>query len=74
MKIENNNLIIDEPLSDENVEELIIALKQKEIQIVKINNDEVSSGIVQALWCSGKKIETESLFLSKFFENVKVVS
>jgi hypothetical protein len=74
MKIENNNLIIDEPLSDENVEELIIALKQKEIQIVKIDNDEVSSGIVQALWCSGKKIETESLFLSKFFENVKVVS
>ena len=74
MKIENNNLIIDEPLSDENVEELIIALKQREIQIVKIDNDEVSSGIVQALWCSGKKIETESLFLSKFFENVKVVS
>jgi len=74
MKIENNNLIIDETLSDENVEELIIALKQKEIQIVKIDNDEVSSGIVQALWCSGKKIETESLFLSKFFENVKVVS
>jgi len=74
MKIENNVLIIDEALNDEKIEELMVALNQDEIDTIKIENDELSSGIVQVLWCSQKKIDVESEFLSKFFENVKVAS
>ena len=73
MKIENNILIIDEALNDEQIEELIVAINQDEIDTIKIINDELSSGIVQALWCSGKKVDVDSDFLSKFFDNVKRV-
>jgi len=73
MKIDNNILIIDEALNDEQIEELIVAINQDEIDTIKVENDELSSGIVQALWCSGKKVDIESEFLSKFFDNVKRV-
>ena len=73
MKIDNNILIIDEVLNDEQIEELIVAINQDEIDTIKVENDELSSGIVQSLWCSGKKVDVESEFLSKFFDNVKRV-
>ena len=74
MKIENNILIIDENISDENIEEFITYLNQEGIEKVQLKTEEISSGIIQALWCSKKKIETNSEFLNHFFENVKVVS
>ena len=74
MKIDNNVLIIDEALNDENIEELILAVNQDEIDTVNVLNDELSSGILQVLWCSGKIIDVESEFLSKFFDNVKGIN
>jgi ABC-type xylose transport system substrate-binding protein len=72
MKIEGDKLFIDEALTDENVEEFLLALSQDDIKKVIIKNDDLSSGIIQAIWCSGKEVEVSG-FLSKFFENVEVV-
>jgi len=72
MRIENNCLIIDEPLGDDKIEELVVALKQDEIEMIELQSDDISSGILQVLWCSKKKVEVEG-FLSKFFDNVKVI-
>lgn len=74
MKIENEVLIIDDVLRDEDVEEFSTALSQEQIKKVVIENDDISSSIVQALWCKSKEkeIEVESEFLKLFFENVMV--
>jgi hypothetical protein len=72
MKIEGDKLFIDEALTDENVEEFLLALSQDDIKKVIIKNEDLSSGIIQVIWCSGKEVEVSG-FLSKFFENVEVV-
>ena len=47
------------------------SLSQEGIEKVEVQNPDISAGIIQALWCSGKKIDVEDEFLSKFFDNVK---
>ena len=73
MRIDNNILIIDEVLEDENIQEFYEATKQDEIEIIRVEAENISAGAVQILWNlkERKKIEIESEFLSKFFENVK---
>jgi len=73
MKIENDTLVIDESLMDEQIEEFLVAINQEEIQKISIQTEDVSASIIQAIWCSKKNVEVDSEFLSKFFENVKVV-
>ena len=73
MRIDNNILIIDEVLEDENIQEFYEATKQDEIEIIRVEAENISAGAVQILWNlkERKKIVIESEFLSKFFENVK---
>ena len=70
MKIENEKLIIDEPMRDEQIEEFLTTLSQDQIQKIVIENDDIASSIVQAIWCAKKQTEVKSTFLQPFFENV----
>ena len=70
MHIENEKLVIDEPLRDEQIEEFVTTLSQDQIQKVVIENEDIASSIVQAIWCSRKETEVKSAFLEHFFENV----
>ena len=74
MKIENDTLIIDEPLDDDALEETKIAISQDGIKTISVENDDISTSIVQLLWCvsEDKKIEIQSEFLDNFFTNVKI--
>ena len=71
MRLENGVLIVDGSLTDENIDEFMASLSQEGIERVEVQNPDISAGIIQALWCSGKKIDVEDEFLSKFFDNVK---
>ena len=75
MKIEENTLIIDQPLDDDALDDTASAINQKEIEVIRIEDDNLSSSIVQLLWCASKdkKIEIQSEFLNNFFTNVKSV-
>jgi hypothetical protein len=75
MKIEENTLIIDQPLDDDALEEISATVDQEKIKIIKVENDNLSSSIIQLLWCASKdkKIEIQSEFLNNFFTNVKSV-
>ena len=70
MKIEDKTLIIDEPISNEQAEEFLVAVNQDEIEKIVIEDDRLDAAIYQILWCSNKKIETNSDFADKFFEQV----
>ena len=73
MKIEENTLIIDQPLDDDALEEISATVDQEKIKIIKVENDNLSSSIIQLLWCASndKKIEILSSFLDNFFTNVQ---
>jgi len=72
MKIEDNKLLIDTPMSEDDVEELLAAIKQSQIDEIVVENDDLHASIVQALWCakSNKKVTIQSDFLKPFFEHV----
>ncbi len=70
MKIEDKVLIIDEPISNEQAEEFLAAVNQEEIEKIVIEDDRLDAAIYQILWCSGKKVETESRFADRLFEQV----
>jgi len=72
MSIEEEKLIIDSPMSDEDIEEFLVTLSQEQIQKVIIKNDDIASSIIQAIWCSKKEVKVKSEFLKPFFENVVV--
>ena len=73
MRIENNVLIVDDILEDDDVAEFYEATKQDEIEVIRVEAENISAGAVQILWNlkDNKKIEIEGEFLKKFFENVK---
>ena len=50
MRIDNNILIIDDILEDENVTEFYEATKQDEIEIIRVEAENISAGAVQILW------------------------
>jgi len=72
MSIEEEKLIIDSAMSDEDIEEFLVTISQEQIKKVIIKNDDISSSIIQAIWCSKKDVEVESEFLKPFFENIVV--
>ena len=73
MKVEDKELIIDSATSDEDIQSLQDILSQNEIDKIVIENEDISAGIIQVLWCSKKEIATKSLFLKKIFENVEAI-
>lgn len=72
MKIEENKLIIDDPISEMEIDELLTSLKQEQISEVIVQNDDLHAGAIQALWCvkNKKSVTIESEFLKPFFEHV----
>ena len=73
MRIEENILIVDEPILEDKVDEFEVSVKQPQIEKIIIKTDDLHASAIQILWCLDKKIEIESEFLQKFFENVKVM-
>lgn len=74
MRIEDNILIVDEEILEDRLDEFEVTINQPQIEKIVIQTDDIDARAVQLLWCIDKKVEVESEFLSKFFENVKVVS
>lgn len=72
MRIESNHLIIDKPLGDDALEEVSAVIKQPQIEVVTVKEDDIAASIVQLLWCisQDKKVEVESPFLKLFFEHI----
>lgn len=71
MKVENEKLIIDEPLENEQLEELLDNLNNEKIESITIENPQLDSSIIQAIMCSKvKNIECSDDFLKKVFDNV----
>jgi len=72
MKIENNILIIDEEISDEEIEEFSISISQDGVNKIHVKNPNLGASIVQALLIKQKDIEIEvdDEILTKVFENV----
>jgi len=72
MRIEEERLVIDEPLRDDAIEEFMTVLSQDQIEKVVIEHDDIAASIVQAIWCSQKETDVKSDFLKPFFEHVVV--
>jgi len=72
MKIENDKLIIDTPMSDMEIEEFLTSAKQSKINKIVIESDDLHASIIQAIWCmqSKKKVKVKVDFLKPFFEHV----
>ncbi len=73
MRIEENILVVDEPILEDKVDEFEVSVRQPQIEKIVIENDDIHASAIQILWCLDKKVEVKSDFLEKFFENVKVV-
>ena len=72
MKLKENILIIEKSILEEQIEEFKVSIDQPQIEKIIIKTDDLCAEAIQILWCLDKKIEVESKFLEKFFENVKV--
>jgi len=71
MRIEENILIVDEPILEDKIEEFEASVNQAQIEKIVIEEDDLHASAIQILWCLDKEVEVESEFLKKFFENVK---
>ena len=72
MRIENNNLILDNELTDEVLEEFIQFTKDNQFKSVIINTNNISSIILQQIFCLSKTkdIVCNDNFMAKFFDNI----
>ena len=72
MRIEENKLIIDTPLSEMDADDLLTSIKQDQISKIVVESDDLHASIIQLLWCikSEKKVKIKVDFLKPFFENV----
>ena len=72
MRIEENKLIIDTPLSEMGTDELLASIKQDQISKIVVECDDLHASIIQLLWCiqNEKKVKIKVDFLKPFFENV----
>lgn len=73
MIIEENKFIITDEVTDEMSGEFLEVLNSSNIETVVIKTPEISSSIMQILFCiaKSKHIECEEPFLAKFFESVE---
>lgn len=74
MKIENDNLIIENEILEDMTEEFYATANQENIKKIVVKTPDIASSIVQILWClkPKKEIIIEDQFLEKFFENVSI--
>lgn len=72
MRVLDDCLIIEQPISDDSVLEFADAINRSEIKKVIVENSELGASIVQILLCKKreKDIEVKDDFLEKFFENI----
>ena len=72
MKIENNILIIDEEISDEEIEEFSTSISQDGFNKIHVKNPNLGASIIQALLIKQKdtEVEVDDEILAKVFENV----
>ena len=72
MKIEDNILILDIDMDDEMMDEFLKLADNKDIESIVIESDNISSLIMQQLFClkQTKKIVSNDPFLAKFFDDV----
>jgi len=72
MRMEENTLIIDEPILEDKLEEFEASVNQSQIEKIIIEEENLHASAIQILWCLDKEVDIKSEFLKKFFENVKV--
>jgi len=72
MKVEENRLIIDTPMSEVDAEELLVSIKQDQISKIVVECDDLHASIIQILWCikNEKKVKIKVDFLKPFFEHI----
>jgi len=72
MVIEKNKLIINNEITDDMIEELIEAIHNKNVEIIEINTQNISSLALQQLFCiqKSKAMITHNSSIEKFFENI----
>ncbi len=70
MQIEENTLVVNEPISDEMCEEFIALCQQAEIETIHLSTEQVSSSIMQALFCmrDEKKVVFDDPFLERVYK------
>ena len=75
MRVEDNNLILDEEVNNEMLEEFMKLSSKKKLKTIVIETDNISSLVVQQLFCIAKekKILCNDPFLNKFFDDVRLV-
>jgi hypothetical protein len=73
MKIEENILILEGEITDEMLDEFIKLSKTKDLESIVIDTDNISSLILQQLFCISKdmKIICNDSFIGKFFDNIQ---
>ncbi len=73
MQIEESTLVVNEPVNDEMCEEFIALCKQEEIETIHISTEQLSSSIMQALFCmkDKKRVFFDDLFLAKIYKRVR---
>jgi len=72
MRIKENKLIIDTPLSEMDADDLLASIKQDQISKIVVESDDLHASIIQLLWCiqNEKEVKVKVDFLKPFFENV----
>jgi len=76
MKVEDGVLILDSEVNDEMLDEFLSLSNQDDVKSVLIETDNISSLVIQQLFClrETKEVVCNDEFLSKFFDDVKLVS
>ncbi len=71
MRVEGEKIVIDEPVENEQLEGFMNEITQHEIKEIVIENPQLDSSVLQAIFCFKEKtIKCSDNFLNKIFENV----
>ena len=76
MRIEEETLIIDEPVGDEEIESFLATLQQEGIARVAVRTPDLGASIVQALLIHHRRkpVACDDPVLAKIFENVRYLT
>lgn len=76
MKVEDDILIIEDEITDEQIDEFVLSLSQEGIKKIEVKTPNLGASIIQALLVKKKdtQIVVEDEILSKVFENVSYKS
>ena len=72
MKIDENILILEDEINDDMLDELIELCKTKDLEVIAIETDNISSLALQHLFCISKtiKVSCNDPFIAKFLDNI----